>query len=103
MTQDKVVVGVNRISTEGRARVLCLAAGKDPDFRVGEGRGRPQWCDFREAARAEQVAKEQAALKVTLPAQTARFKNAPLTITWEKVNLKDFDTVLKRVSRYLAR
>jgi tRNA-splicing ligase RtcB (3'-phosphate/5'-hydroxy nucleic acid ligase) len=47
-----------------RARELCQAAGIDPDSRIGEGRGRPAWTDYRAAARAEQVAGEQAALAV---------------------------------------
>ena len=47
-----------------RARELCQAAGIDPDSRIGEGRGRPAWIDYRAAARAEQVAGEQAALAV---------------------------------------
>lgn len=35
---------------EPRARELCQAAGIDPDSRIGEGRGMPAWCTFREAA-----------------------------------------------------
>ena len=34
-----------------RARELCVAAGVDPDSRVGEGRGMPAWCLYRDAAR----------------------------------------------------
>lgn len=56
-----------------RARELCQAAGIDPDSRVGEGRGRPAWCDFRDAARAEQVAREQMALASTI----TQNENAP--------------------------
>jgi tRNA-splicing ligase RtcB len=51
---------------EDRARELCLADGGDPDRRVGEGRGRPAWCDYRQAARAEHLAKEQLALAETI-------------------------------------
>ena len=40
-----------------RARELCLAAGIDPDSRVGEGRGQPAWCLYRDAARKEQLAR----------------------------------------------
>jgi tRNA-splicing ligase RtcB len=38
-----------------RAREMCQAAGIDPDSRVGEGRGMPAWCTFREAARREDL------------------------------------------------
>lgn len=48
-----------------RARELAAAAGLNPDSRVGEGRGRPVWTDYRDAARAEQVANEQAVLATT--------------------------------------
>ena len=41
-----------------RARELCLAAGIDPDSRVGEGRGQPAWCSYRDAARKEHLARE---------------------------------------------
>ncbi len=37
-----------------RARELCVAAGLNPDDRIGEGRGQPQWCAFRKAAEDEQ-------------------------------------------------
>jgi tRNA-splicing ligase RtcB len=69
---------------ETRARELAVAAGVDPDSRVarpGEaegGRGWPAWCGFREAARAEHLAAEAAA--VELPAQAAAFQHAPLTV-----------------------
>src|SRR6516165_6046651 len=59
-----------------RARELCAAAGIDPDSRVGEGRGRPAWCDYRDVARAEQVAREQAVLAAT----TKQNPNAPAPI-----------------------
>jgi tRNA-splicing ligase RtcB (3'-phosphate/5'-hydroxy nucleic acid ligase) len=61
---------------QARARELCQAAGIDPDRRVGEGRGRPVWTDYRDAARAEQVANEQAALAAT----TKQNPNAPAPI-----------------------
>jgi tRNA-splicing ligase RtcB len=41
-----------------RARELCLAAGVDPDSRVGEGRGQPAWCLYKDAARKEHLARE---------------------------------------------
>jgi tRNA-splicing ligase RtcB len=66
-----------------RARELCLAAGIDPDSRVGEGRGQPAWCLYREAARKEQLAREigEAAEGIAnLRPQEERFKNAPLKV-----------------------
>jgi tRNA-splicing ligase RtcB len=61
---------------QARARELCAAAGTDPDARVGEGRGRPAWCDYRAAARAEQVAAEQA----QLAAATKQNDHAPAPV-----------------------
>lgn len=66
-----------------RARELAIADGKDPDARVGEGRGAPLWCSYRDAARAEHVAKEAAALSNELGPQNGRFANAPLTVFGE--------------------
>ena len=67
---------------EARARELCAATGVEPDSRIGEGRGKPAWCDFREAARAEHIAAaEQAAFAV--PPQAPRFQNSPLTVYGE--------------------
>ena len=66
-----------------RARELCLAAGIDPDSRVGEGRGQPAWCLYRDAARKEQLAREigEAAEGIAnLRPQEERFKNAPLKV-----------------------
>ena len=66
-----------------RARELCLAAGIDPDSRVGEGRGQPAWCIYRDAARKEQLAREigEAAEGIAnLRPQEERFKNAPLKV-----------------------
>ena len=66
-----------------RARELCLAAGIDPDSRVGEGRGQPAWCLYRDAARKEHLARETeaaAAEIANLRPQEDRFKNAPLKI-----------------------
>jgi tRNA-splicing ligase RtcB len=51
-----------------RARELCIAAGIEPDSRVGEGRGQPAWCTFRDTARAEHVAAEQAVVAADLAA-----------------------------------
>jgi tRNA-splicing ligase RtcB len=66
---------------EARARELALAAGIDPDSRVGEGRGMPAWCTFRDAARQEQVLAEAKA--VELPPQAPRYQNAPLKVFGE--------------------
>ena len=66
-----------------RARELCLAAGIDPDSRVGEGRGQPAWCVYRDAARKEQLAREigeTAEGIANLRPQEERFKNAPLKV-----------------------
>jgi tRNA-splicing ligase RtcB len=65
------------------ARELCLAAGIDPDSRVGEGRGQPAWCLYRDAARKEQLAREigeTAEGIANLRPQEERFKNAPLKV-----------------------
>lgn len=66
-----------------RARELCLAAGVDPDSRVGEGRGQPAWCLYKDAARKEHLAREANATAssiATFRTQDARFQNAPLKI-----------------------
>lgn len=73
---------------QARARELATAAGLDPDARIGEGRGRPTWTDYRDAARKEATAAEQARLAdelaaMSVPAQTADYQNAPLTIMGE--------------------
>jgi len=75
--------------TESRCRELAIAAGVDPDSRVekpGSPRGMPAWCTFRDAARAEQNAREQAAAAaamVNLRPQEPRFQNAPLKVLGE--------------------
>jgi tRNA-splicing ligase RtcB (3'-phosphate/5'-hydroxy nucleic acid ligase) len=69
-----------------RARELCLAAGIDPDSRVGEGRGQPAWCLYRDAVRKEHLAREAeaaAAQIANLRPQEERFKNAPLQVFGE--------------------
>ena len=68
---------------ELRARELCAAAGLDPDSRVGEGRGRPAWCGFRDAARQEHVKQEAAALAAEIPSlrpQDERYKSSPVKV-----------------------
>jgi tRNA-splicing ligase RtcB (3'-phosphate/5'-hydroxy nucleic acid ligase) len=68
---------------EQRARELATAAGLDPDARVAKvgdetGRGMPVWCTFRDAARAEHLAREAAG--VALPEQPAAYRDSPLTV-----------------------
>jgi tRNA-splicing ligase RtcB (3'-phosphate/5'-hydroxy nucleic acid ligase) len=66
-----------------RARELCLAAGVEPDSRVGEGRGMPAWCLYRDAARKEQLAREAAVAAAdiaSLRPQPEKFQNSPLKI-----------------------
>src|ERR1700676_5301876 len=77
-----------------RARELCVAAGFDPDSRRYDhptpDRGRPAWTDYRQAARAEHVAAEQADLAAALAIKQAdcpdpgpqpdEFKKAPLAV-----------------------
>ena len=66
-----------------RARELCLAAGVEPDSRVGAGRGQPAWTLYRDAARKEQLAREigeTAEGIANLRPQDERFRNAPLKV-----------------------
>lgn len=69
-----------------RARELAVAAGLEPEARIGEGRGKPVWTTFRQAARDEHVAREQAdavANGTTVAPQADCFKNSPLAIFGE--------------------
>src|ERR1051326_2302496 len=66
-----------------RARELCLAAGLDPDSRVGDGRGMPAWCLYRDAARQEHLARETAdaaADIASLRPQAEKFQSCRLKI-----------------------
>lgn len=66
-----------------RARELCIAAGIEPDSRVGEGRGQPAWCTFRDAARKEMLAQEAATAEAeiaNLRPQEPQFQNSPIKI-----------------------
>jgi tRNA-splicing ligase RtcB len=65
---------------ETRARELAVLAGHDADARVAGPGGKmmPGWCTFRDAARAEHLAAEAAALE--LPPQAPEFQNAPLQV-----------------------
>lgn len=72
--------------TEMRARELAAAAGIDPHSRIlkpGSPRGMPAWCDYRDAARAEQNKREAeaaAAEIVNLRPQEPQYQNSPLTV-----------------------
>jgi tRNA-splicing ligase RtcB len=69
-----------------RAKELCIAAGIDPESRIGEGRGMPAWCTFRDAARKEHVAKEAeatAASIATTQPQKPEYQNSPLKVFGE--------------------
>lgn len=66
-----------------RARELCVAAGVDPDSRIGEGRGQPAWCGYRDAARKEHLARETeaaAAEIVNLRPQEPQYQNSPIKV-----------------------
>ncbi len=69
---------------EERARALALAAGLDPDARIERPglRSMPTWCTFRDAARAEHLAREQAATAadIAIAPQSPEFQNAPLKV-----------------------
>jgi tRNA-splicing ligase RtcB len=70
---------------QARARELALAAGLDPDARIERPgqRAMPTWCTFRDAARAEHMARETAAAAAeiaTIAPQAAEFQNSPLTV-----------------------
>lgn len=70
---------------EARARELAIAAGVDPDSRIiksGSNRGMPAWCGYRDAARAEHVARETKAFQ-PIATQSDKYSNAPLTIIGE--------------------
>src|SRR5690242_9548486 len=68
-----------------RARELAREAGLDPDSRVERPgqRSMPLWCTFRDAARAEHVARqaaETAAGIAAAGAQAPEFQNSPLKV-----------------------
>src|ERR1700689_4328465 len=68
------------------ARALAVAAGVDPDGRIpkaGSARGMPAWCDYRNAARAEQNKREAeaaAAEIANLRPQDPQYQNSPLKV-----------------------
>jgi tRNA-splicing ligase RtcB len=68
---------------EARARELAIAAGLDPDARVGEGRGMPIWCTFREAAKQEREANKAADVAASIKPQAPEYQNSPLQVFGE--------------------
>lgn len=70
---------------QARARELAESAGCDPDARVGEGRGKPIWTDYRDAARKEHLAKEaaQVAADIAIAPQPEKYQKSPLKIFGE--------------------
>ena len=66
---------------EARARELAIAAGLNPDDRVGEGRGMPVWCTFRDRRAAGASGEGSGA--VELPPQAPQYQNSPLKVFGE--------------------
>lgn len=71
-----------------RARELATAAGLDPDARIDRPgqRSMPVWCTYRDAARAEHLAREAEATAksiATIAPQAVEFQNSPLKIFGE--------------------
>lgn len=65
-----------------RARELCLAAGLDPDTRIDRPGMKPwpAWCQFRDAARQEHLAREAAEVAAAIKPQRPEYQNSPLTV-----------------------
>jgi tRNA-splicing ligase RtcB len=68
-----------------RAKELAREAGLDPDSRIERPgqRSMPLWCTFRDAARAEHLARQAAATADSIAAtgsQAAEFQNSPLKV-----------------------
>ena len=68
-----------------RARALAVEAGLDPDARIERPgqRSMPLWCTFRDAARAEHLAREAQNAKeeiAQIAPQAERFQNSPLKV-----------------------
>jgi tRNA-splicing ligase RtcB len=68
-----------------RARELAIAAGLDPDAKIERPgqRSMPVWCAYRDAARAEHLAREAAATAAsiaTIVPQASSFQDSPLKI-----------------------
>ena len=70
---------------QSRARELAIAAGLDPEARIERPgmRSMPTWCSFRDAARAENLASEAAAVATTIPVQSGKYHDSPLVIFGE--------------------
>jgi tRNA-splicing ligase RtcB len=72
---------------QARARALAVEAGLDPDAKIerpGE-RPMPTWCAFRDVARKEHLAAEQAVVAAVMAANTiapqaGQYQNSPLKI-----------------------
>ncbi|MEQ1649792.1 MAG: RtcB family protein [Hyphomicrobiaceae bacterium] len=67
---------------EDRARALAVAAGIDPDARVERPgmRSMPAWCQFRDAARAEEHVEKAQEVAAGLAPQAEAYRNSPLTV-----------------------
>lgn len=70
---------------QARARALALAAGLDPDDKIARPglRPMPVWCNFRQAARDEHIAKEAKEAAVGIAAnhpQQPEYQNSPLLV-----------------------
>lgn len=65
-----------------RARALAIEAGLDPDAKIDRPGQRPipTWCTFRDAARAERLAREAADTAASLAPQAAAYQNSPLKV-----------------------
>lgn len=68
---------------EIRARELAQDSGVDPDSRIlkpGSNRGMPAWCDYTNAARAEQNKREADELSATLRPQEPKYQNSTIKV-----------------------
>lgn len=68
-----------------RARALAVEAGLDPDARIERPgqRSMPLWCTYRDAARAEHLARQAQSAKeeiAQIAPQAERFQNSPLKV-----------------------
>ncbi len=70
---------------QDRARELAIADGVNPDMRIERPgmRSMPAWCGYRDAARAEHMAREQADVAAAIKPQAPEYQNSPLTIYGE--------------------
>jgi tRNA-splicing ligase RtcB len=68
-----------------RARAIAVEAGLDPDARIERPgqRSMPLWCTYRDAARAEHLARQALTTKeeiAQIAPQAERFQNSPLKV-----------------------